>query len=224
MCSLLRYRSPSGKSEWFWLAVVVLFAVMASAGSDSAQERNPVPEALRYLEEPGRDRWQMPERVIRALGLQKSDVVADVGAGTGYFSRRFAKDVAQVYAEDIDPEALDFLRKAVIPNMTVISGKAENPLLPTNSCNLVFICDVLHLVRNRPAFLRTIFPAVKPTGEVAVIDFYKRETPIGPPLSMKLSEQEVTKDFLKAGFTLNKQLNFLPYQYFLIFSPKRPSF
>jgi hypothetical protein len=63
--------------------------------------------------------------------------------------------------------------------------------------------------------------ALKQTGEVAVIDFYKREAPIGPPLSMKLSEEEVTKDFLKAGFTLNKQLSFLPYQYFLIFRPKR---
>jgi hypothetical protein len=66
-----------------------------------------------------------------------------------------------------------------------------------------------------------ILPALKQTGEVAVIDFYKREAPIGPPLSMKLSEEEVTKDFLKLGFTLNKQLSFLPYQYFLIFRPKR---
>ncbi len=53
----------------------------------------------------------MPERVIEALRLQKSDVVADVGAGTGYFSRRFARQVAHVYAEDVDPEALSFLRR-----------------------------------------------------------------------------------------------------------------
>jgi len=221
MCSLLRYRSLLGKSEWFWLAVVVLFAVLGLAGSNSAQERNPIPERLKYLEEPDRDRWQMPERVIGALGLRRSAVVADVGAGTGYFSRRFAKQVARVYAEDIDLDALDFLRKAAISNVTVISGKPENPILPANSCNLVFICDVLHIVRNRPAFLMNILPALKQTGEVAVIDFYKREAPIGPPLSMKLSEEEVTKDFLKAGFTLNKQLSFLPYQYFLIFRPKR---
>jgi ubiquinone/menaquinone biosynthesis C-methylase UbiE len=221
MCSLLRYRSLLGKSEWFWLAVVVLFAVLGLASSNSAQERNPIPERFKYLEEPDRDRWQMPERVIGALGLRRSAVVADVGAGTGYFSRRFAKQVARVYAEDIDPDALDFLRKAAISNVTVISGKPENPILPANSCNLVFICDVLHIVRNRPAFLMNILPALKQTGEVAVIDFYKREAPIGPPLSMKLSEEEVTKDFLKAGFTLNKQLSFLPYQYFLIFRPKR---
>jgi ubiquinone/menaquinone biosynthesis C-methylase UbiE len=83
-------------------------------------------------------------------------------------------------------------------------------MLPANSCNLVFICDVLHLVRNRPAFLGSIVRALKPAGEVAVIDFYKREAPVGPPLPMKLTEEEVTKDFLKAGFRLNKQLSPLP--------------
>jgi len=162
----------------------------------------------------------MPERVVGVLGLRESDVVADVGAGTAYFSRRFAKQVAQVYAEDIDPEALDFLPKEAISNVNVISGKPENPMLPANSCNLVFICDVLHLVRNRPAFLGSIVRALKPPGEVAVIDFYKREAPVGPPLQMKLTQEEVTRDFLKSGFRLSKQLSFLPYQHFLIFSPK----
>jgi Methyltransferase domain len=78
---------------------------------------------------------------------------------TGYFSRQFAKQVARVYAEDIDPEALDFLRKEAISNVNVIPGKPENPMLPANSCNLVFICDVLHLVRNRPAFSGSIVGA-----------------------------------------------------------------
>jgi ubiquinone/menaquinone biosynthesis C-methylase UbiE len=160
----------------------------------------------------------MPERVIHALRLKKSDVVADVGAGTGYFSRRLALQVAHVYAEDVDPEALSFLRREALAKVTVVSGKPENPMLPPNSCNVVFMCDVLHMVKNRPAFLTNLIPALKPGGKVAVIEFYKRELPVGPPLWAKLTEEEAKEDFLKKAFKLDKQLTFLPYQYFLIFT------
>ena len=154
-----------------------------------------------------------------SLGLRKSDVVADVGAGTGYFSRRFAPRVAHVYAEDVDPEALSFLRREALPNVTVVSGKPENPMLPPNSCNLIFTCDVLHMVENRPAFLRNVVPALKPGGKLVVIEFYRRDdVPVGPPLWAKLSEEEAKEDFLKGGFKLDKQLTFLPHQYFLIFT------
>ena len=97
-----------------------------------AEPRTPVPEELQYLEESNRGEWQMPERVIDALRLQKSDVVADVGAGTGYFSRRFARLVAHVYAEDVDPQALRFLRREALAKVTVVAGKPENPMLPPN--------------------------------------------------------------------------------------------
>jgi ubiquinone/menaquinone biosynthesis C-methylase UbiE len=197
---------------------VVLLVVLGLLKIASAEPRTPVPEELQYLEESNRGEWQMPERVIDALRLQKSDVVADVGAGTGYFSRRFARLVAHVYAEDVDPQALRFLRREALAKVTVLAGKPENPMLPPNSCNVVFMCDVLHMVENRPAFLRNVFPALKPGGKVAVIEFYRRELPVGPPLWAKLSEKEVQEDFLKGSFKLHKQLTFLPYQYFLIFS------
>jgi SAM-dependent methyltransferase len=197
---------------------VVLLAVFGLLKIASAEARTLVPEELQYLEESNRGDWQMPERVINALRLQKSDVVADVGAGTGYFSRRFARQVAHIYAEDVDPEALSFLRREALGKVTVVSGKPENPMLPPNSCNVVFICDVLHMVENRPAFLRNVIPALKPGGKVAVIEFYRRELPVGPPRWAKLSEEEAKEDFLKGGFKLDKQLTFLPYQYFLIFT------
>jgi hypothetical protein len=74
------------------------------------------------------------------------------------------------------------------------------------------------MVENRPVFLRNVIPALKPGGKVAVIEFYRRELPVGPPLWAKLSEEEAKKDFLKGAFKLDKQLTFLPYQYFLIFT------
>jgi ubiquinone/menaquinone biosynthesis C-methylase UbiE len=197
---------------------VVLLVMLGLLKIASAEPRTPVPEELQYLEEPNRSDWQMPERVIDALRLQKNDVVADVGAGTGYFSRRFARQVAHVYAEDVDPEALNFLRREALAKVTVVPGKPENPMLPPNSCDVVFMCDVLHMVENRPAFLRNIIPALKPGGKVAVIEFYRRELPVGPPLWARLSEKEAEEDFLKGSFKLEKQVTFLPYQYFLIFS------
>jgi len=197
---------------------MVLFLVFGLLQIGSAEPRNPVPEELQYLEEPDRGEWQMPERVIETLRLRESDVVADIGAGTGYFSRRFARQVAHVYAEDVDPEALSFLRREALANVTVVPGKPENPMLPPNSCNVVFICDVLHIVKKRSVFLNNVVPALKRGGKVVIIDFYRRELPVGPPLWASLSEQEVKEDFLKAAFRLDKQLTFLPYQYFLIFT------
>ena len=197
---------------------MVLFLVFGLLQIGSAEPRNPVPEELQYLEEPDRGEWQMPERVIETLRLREGDVVADIGAGTGYFSRRFARQVAHIYAEDVDPEALSFLRREALANVTVVPGKPENPMLPPNSCNVVFICDVLHIVKKRSVFLNNVVPALKRGGKVVIIDFYRRELPVGPPLWASLSEQEVKEDFLKAAFRLDKQLTFLPYQYFLIFT------
>src|SRR5258708_22800712 len=89
---------------------VVLFVVFGLLKIGSAEHRSPVPEQLQYLEEPNRVEWRMPERVMDPLRLQKSDVVSDVDAGTGDFSRLFGPRVAHVYAYDVDTEALIFLR------------------------------------------------------------------------------------------------------------------
>jgi ubiquinone/menaquinone biosynthesis C-methylase UbiE len=74
------------------------------------------------------------------------------------------------------------------------------------------------MVENRPAFLRNVTTALKPGGKLVIIEFHKRELPVGPPLWAKLSEEEAKEDFLKGTLKLDKQLTFLPYQYFLIFT------
>lgn len=177
-------------------------------------------EYAKVLEDPSRDEWQKPHDVVMALDLKPTDVVADIGAGTGYFARRFALQAGRVYAVDIDDKLLAVERKTAPPNLLTVVAAPNDPRLPDASADLIFFCDVLHHIENRPAYYAKVARALKPGGRIVVIDFYKRPLPIGPPPSMKLSDQQVIAEFQKAGFTLKKRLGALPYQYFLFFQRK----
>ena len=174
-------------------------------------------EYAKVLEDPSRDEWQKPHDVVMALDLKPTDAVADIGAGTGYFARRFALHARKVYAVDIDDKLLAVEREKASPNLVTVLAAPDDPSLPEGSADLIFFCDVLHHIENRPAYYSKVARVLKPGGRIVVIDFYKRPLPIGPPPSMKLSDQQVIAEFQKAGFALKKQLGTLPYQYFLFF-------
>ena len=93
----------------------------------------------------------------------------------------------------------------------------SDPRLPAASVDTIFFCDVLHHIENRAAYYSRLAKALKPGGRIVVIDFYKKELPVGPPPDMKLSEDQVIAGLRDAGFTLLKRLDILPYQYFLFF-------
>jgi ubiquinone/menaquinone biosynthesis C-methylase UbiE len=174
-------------------------------------------EYAKVLEDPERDGWQKPHEVIAALQLKPTDAVADIGAGTGYFSRRFAMHAAKVYAVDIDAKLLEIAAKSGLPNLVTVVSKPQDPLLPPASVDLVFFCDVVHHIEDRVAYYERLKPALRPGARVVVVDFYKKPLPIGPPPEMKLSEDQVTAEFKKAGFRLARKQSFLGYQYFLEF-------
>ena len=174
-------------------------------------------EYAKVLEDPSRDEWQKPHEVVMALELKATDVVADIGAGTGYFARRFANHASKVYAVDIDKELLAVIQKDAPPNVTIVLASPDDPRLPAQSADLIFICDVLHHIQNRTAYYPKLVKALKPGGRVVVIDFYKKDLPVGPPPSMKLSDEEVISELRSAGFALAKRHDFLPYQYYLVF-------
>ncbi len=174
-------------------------------------------EYAKVLEHPERDAWQKPHEVIQALKLRRDETIADIGAGSGYFSRRFAHHVKQVYAVDIDAKLLAIIAKQGAPNIKNILATPDNPHLPDASIDTVFICDVLHHIDNRPAYYTKLAKALKPGGRIVIVDFYKKPLPVGPPPSMKLSEDEVTAEFKAAGFKLAQSHTFLPHQYFLVF-------
>jgi ubiquinone/menaquinone biosynthesis C-methylase UbiE len=198
-----------------------LIFLLAAVGLGQVPHQHHPPSSAEYarvLEDPSRDEWQNPHEVVMALDLRPADVVADIGAGTGYFARRFASHASKVYAVDIDKELLAIIRKDALPNVTTVLAAPDDPRLPVQSVDLIFFCDVLHHIRNRAAYYPKLAKALKPGGRVVVIDFYKKGLPVGPPPSMKLSEDEVIAELRKAGFVLTKRLDILPYQYYLFFA------
>src|SRR6516225_6985691 len=90
-------------------------------------------EYAKVLEDPGRDEWQKPHEVVMALGLKPTDTIADIGAGTGYFARRFASHAGKVYAVDIDKDLLAIAAKNAPPNLVTVLSAPDDPKLPPNS-------------------------------------------------------------------------------------------
>jgi ubiquinone/menaquinone biosynthesis C-methylase UbiE len=174
-------------------------------------------------ENPGRVAWQKPAAVVRALGLRHGQVVADIGAGPGYFTKRLARAVGpsgHVYAVDAEPAILDVLRErltaARLTNVTPVLGRGEDPLLPPASCDLALIVDTYHHFDDGPAFLRRVARALRPGGRLVNIDFAKRETPVGPPVEHRVSREAFLRDARRAGLVVAREHEFLPHQYFLV--------
>jgi ubiquinone/menaquinone biosynthesis C-methylase UbiE len=201
-----------------FVASFVLLGVGFVYGQVAHQHHPPSSdEYAKVLEDPERDGWQKPHEVLMALQLKASDVVADIGAGTGYFSRRLAMHAAKVYAVDIDAKLLEIANKNAPSNLMTIVSKPQDPMLPRASVDLIFFCDVIHHIADRVDYYRRLRSAMKPGGRIVVVDFYKKPLAIGPPPEMKLTEDEVTAEMKLAGFHLTRKEAFLEYQYFLEF-------
>jgi len=201
-------------------ALFLILAASLAAVPQTAHQHHPpasTEEYARVLEDPGRDEWQKPHAVLEALALKPGEVIADIGAGSGYFARRFARHAGKVYAVDIDEGLLAIVRKDAPANLLTILAAPDDPRLPEKSVDTIFFCDVLHHIDRRAAYLPKLLKALKPGGRVVNIDFYKKPLPLGPPMAMKLSEDQVIAEFSAAGFRLAQKLDLLPYQYFLVF-------
>jgi len=181
-------------------------------------------EYIARLDDPARDEWQQPDVALAALGITQTSVVCDVGAGTGYFALRMAKLAAQVYAVDVEPQLLVLLRDRVasagLRNVTPVLGLPHDPLIPPAVFDLILVVNVFHHVPERAAYLRRLQAALRPGGRLAIIDFHKRELPVGPPVDHKLSREDCLEQVRAAGLQVVTELDSLPYQYFLILNPK----
>ena len=92
----------------------------------------------------------------------------------------------------------------------------NDPLLREKSLDIVFVCDVIHHVDDRQGYFAKLPGALRPGHRLAIVDFYKRETPVGPPLAMKIAREDLIAELREAGFVLAQEFDFLPHQYFLV--------
>jgi arsenite methyltransferase len=179
------------------------------------------------LEDPKRDAYQKPQEVLAALDLRPGEIIADIGAGSGYFTFRLARQVSErgmIYAVDVSPDMIVHINRRIrdhkVANVVSILAEPDDPLLPVASLDRFFFCDSWHHIENQTKYLSLMKKMLKPNGEVVMIDFHKKELPIGPPMQMKIAREDLIKQMEKHGFQLAKEHTFLPYQYFLVFAQK----
>jgi arsenite methyltransferase len=179
------------------------------------------------LEDPKRDSYQKPQEVMAALGIKPGEVIADIGAGSGYFTFRLALhvgDKGKVYAVDVSPEMILHINRRIrelkVNNVVSILADPDDPLLPDRSVNRFFFSESWHHIEKQTKYLSLMKRMLKPGGEIVMIDFHKKELPVGPPLQMKIAREDLIKQMESNGFRLKNEQTFLPYQYFLVFVPK----
>ncbi len=181
---------------------------------------------VQVFESPDRDKWQKPDEVVKALGLKPGESIVDLGAGTGYFTRRFAVAVrpgGRAIGLDVEPGMVEHMRedarKRGLKSYDAKVVKPDDPGLAPASVDVVFLCDAYHHIENRADYFRKVRAALKPGGRVVDVDFKKELLPVGPPPAHKVARDAVIEEMRRAGFRLVREHNFLPYQYFLEFEP-----
>jgi ubiquinone/menaquinone biosynthesis C-methylase UbiE len=211
-------------------AVVVGALAVIVGGSTAAQQPRPhgrlfPPQDLGLLEAPDRDRWQRPDRIMDALGVADASRVADVGAGSGWFTIRLARRVGPqgvVYAEDVQQEMLNAISRRVrregLSNVRPVLGRGADPRLPEGSLDVVLIVDAYHEIEDRVAMLTNAARSLKPQGRIGVIDFKVEGGGPGPDADDRVDPELVVVDATRAGLRVAANETFLPYQYFLIFA------
>ena len=174
------------------------------------------------FDDPARDAWQLPARVIDMLAVPPTSSIADIGAGTGYFSIRLARAVPRglVYAVDIEPAMLEHVRKRAaaekLGNVVTVQASGTSPKLP-KPADVVIVVDTYHHLPNRPTYFSDLRRSLAPGGRIAIIDF-RKDSPEGPPPQFRFEAEQIIAEMAQAGYRLDARHDFLPRQHFLVFS------
>ena len=184
-------------------------------------------EAAGWLERPEREKEEQPTKLLELLKVQPGDVVADVGAGSGYLSFRLAQvvgDKGKVLAEDIQPEMLDIIRKRMkdkkVTNVEPILGTITDPKLPAAGVDLILMVDVYHEFDHPLEMTEAMVKALKPGGRLVFVEYRLEDKDVPIKLVHKMSEKQVVKEMAPHPLRYVKTLDGLPWQHIIIFEKK----
>ena len=176
-------------------------------------------------ESPNREDWQNPDLVIGKFGLLEGRTVADIGAGTGYFSFRLAQKAAKVIAVDIDQRFLNYIeeRKLALGNKEHVSkivtrlAKEDDPLLGEGEVDIALLVNTYYFLVQREQYLAKVEKGLSPKGKIIIVDYKSGSAPVGPTEEVKVSPATVNAELLASGFTdiLVDTLS-LEFQYIII--------
>jgi ubiquinone/menaquinone biosynthesis C-methylase UbiE len=221
----------TGISRFLSLFILISFlgALPACTHQHGQKHRGPsdLKEYIEILERPDRDKDQKPDEVVKALNITDYMTIADIGAGSGYFTRKFVwavQDKGMVYAVDTEPGMLKYNEEMAdhlhTPyNAKFVVAKEDDPSLPPNSVDLVFLCDTYHHLEKRADYFTRVKASLKKNGRVAIIDFWTdgRAGDLGFSPEHLVARETVITEMAAAGYSLSKEHTFLPRQYFLEF-------
>src|SRR5947208_7015825 len=195
--------------------VTLLWLLPAGAqqhGQGHSERRGPsdIKQYIDALERPERDKDQRPDEVIKALNLDEYMTIADIGAGSGYFTRKFVwavQDKGMVYAIDTEPAMLKYNEEMVehlhTPyNAKFVVAKPDDPMLPAKSVDLIFLCNTYHHLDKRSDYFKRVRASLKPGARVAIIDFWTdgRAGDLGFSPEHLVAHDTVIQEMTAAGY------------------------
>jgi predicted methyltransferase len=210
------------------IAVAALSLVASNVTALAQHTRLFHPEDLSELESPDRDEWQQPGKIMDVLGIGEASFVADLGAGSGWFTIRLANRVGPnglVLAEDIQVPMIQAIRLRVdrlgLKNVITVLGTASDPRLP-KPVDAVLMVDTYHELEQPVALLTNVASSLKPGGLIGIVNFTKEGGGPGPAMEERVDPEIVINDANAAGLVLRSRETFLKYEYMLVFEKRRP--
>jgi ubiquinone/menaquinone biosynthesis C-methylase UbiE len=180
-------------------------------------------DGVAWLERNSRSKEENTDLAISRLPVSKNSIVADIGAGSGFYTFRIAPKVSEgeVYTVEIQDDAISYLKKKTselkADNVTVIKGTEKSPELPDGSVDLAIMVDVYHELLYPREFLQAIKRALKPKGRLLLLEYKQEDPAVAIKPEHKMSVKQVQKELTANGFRLVQNGQFMPIQHFLVF-------